>query len=238
MKISGLINEQLLIESLFARRFLPLLAGLLVPFALYSIFVVAPDERIMGAIQRIFYFHVSSAIAAYFMIAVLFLGSVGYLLTKSRELDMLAKAAASVGFLFCSIVMLTGMIWAQSAWNVWWRWEPRLVSFLVLWFMMFAYLMVRSFSGGHAREKNFAAVMGILAAVHVPIVVFSIKLLAQTQQLHPQVMEQSGLKDGRYVFAFLVSLSAVLVMSVWFLFVRLGALLVYERSVRVQAEYF
>lgn len=238
MKISGLVNEQLLIESLFARRFLPLLAGLIVPFALYSIFVVAPDERVMGAIQRIFYVHVSSAIAAYFMIAVLFVGSLGYLLTKSREWDLLAKAAASVGFLFCSIVMLTGMVWARSAWNVWWRWEPRLVSFLVLWFMMFAYLMVRSFLDGHARGRNFASVIGILAAAHAPIVVFSIKLLAQMQQLHPEVIEKGGLTDGRYVFAFLVSLSALLIVSVWFLFVRLGALLVYERAVRVEVEYF
>ena len=166
--------------------------------SLYCVFRVVPTEAVMGPIQRIFYFHVGAAIASYFVIAGVLFGSALYLSTRNVELDELADSAASVALLLATIVLFSGMIWGHSSWNTWWRWEPRLVSFLVLWLILGSYRILRWFSVGHERERVFAAVMGILSAVNVPIVIYSIRLLSDREQLHPQVVAGGGLRDLPY----------------------------------------
>ena len=208
---------------------LPCLAVLLVLVAKSFVFLIVPNERIMGAVQRIFYFHVSSAISAYAMIGVLFLASILYLRSRLLSWDLIARAAASVALLFCTVVLASGMIWAQAAWNTWWRWEPRLVSFLALWLMLFAYEVLGSFLEEDSRRGQLLAVIGILSAINIPVVVFSVKLLDHSQQLHPQVMENRGLEDARYVYALFVSGMAVLSLATWFLIVRLKNLVIRER---------
>ncbi len=217
MKIESIINQEFLTRSKTVRYVLPTLAILGVAVSLFCIFTVVPNERIMGAAQRIFYFHVASIMAAYLMIAVLFFSSVFYLGSKKDEWDTLASGAGSVALLFCSVGLASGMIWGHSAWNVWWRWEPRLVSFLVLWMILFAYAMLRGFAQGHSAKKNFAAVLGIISAVNVPIVIFSIKLLDHTQQLHPEVVAKQGLKDSSYWYTFALSNVSLLLFSLWLL---------------------
>src|SRR5690606_1916510 len=120
--------------------------------------------------------------------------------TKKHTWDLLAAGSAEIAFVLCSIVLATGMIWGHSAWNTWWRWEPRLVSFLVLWFILFSYVVFRSASSGMHERASYSAVIGILAALNVPIVIFSIKLLDHSEQLHPEVVADQGLGDARYVY--------------------------------------
>ena len=229
MKIEEFVSSKTLSQHFVGRKLLPTLSAVLVLGALYMVFTVVPSEKVMGPVQRIFYFHVSSAIATYAMIAAVFLGSVFFLVSKKWQWDLVSQAAAEVGFAFCTIVLVTGSIWGHSAWNTWWRWEPRLVSFLVLWLMFFSYVVLHLYSANSEKLSAFRSVLGVIIALQVPIVVFSIKLLDHAQQLHPQVMASQGLKDGRYTTAFSLTAVALIVCSLWFCWARLTTLVVSRR---------
>ena len=180
------------LESRWLIPVLGVLSSVLMVYSLYLVFLWVPNEKFMGPVQRIFYFHVGSAVAAYSAIALLLLGCLGYLATRHRVWDALAVAGGEVGFLFCTIVLFSGMIWGHAAWQTWFNWEPRLVSFLLLWLIFFGYNTLRVF-GHPERVATHAAVLGIVGAVTVPLMVFSIRLLPQVHQLHPVVIEKQGL---------------------------------------------
>jgi heme exporter protein C len=165
---------------------LAILSVLLV-FNNYLIFIYAPTEKVMGHVQRIFYFHVGSAFASYLAIGFLFVSSVCLLSLKDSRWDHWARAAGEISLLFCTIVLLTGMIWGKAAWGTWFNWEPRLVSFLLLWLTCAAYVILREFSLAQNVAEQ-AAVLGIVSAVMVPIMIYSIKYLPIIQQLHPVVV--------------------------------------------------
>ena len=194
-------------------------AGIALLVANYFVFMVVPNEKIMGAVQRLFYFHVGSAIACYSAITVLLLAALLYLASRSQIADCFAVASTEVSFLFCTIVILSGMIWGRSAWNTWFRFEPRLVSFVLLWLILLAILLLRLFGD---REKVAAqcAVLAILAAVNIPLVIFSVKLLPQSAQLHPQVLENRGLKDPSYWQAFAISVVALVLLQAVLILLR------------------
>ena len=178
------------------------LAFLFVAVANYFVFMVVPNERVMGPVQRIFYFHVGSAFACYCSVAVMLIGGIWYLATRSSRADAWQAAAGEVGFIFCSIVLLSGMIWANTAWNTPFDWrEPRLVSFLMLWLIFLGFNLLRRF-GDRARLGSHSAVLSIVGSITVPIVVFSVKFLSHMGQLHPQVIENNGLRDPSYKFTF------------------------------------
>ena len=229
MKIEDIVQVTFLTENRICKKIVPWGAIVLIVLSHFYIFAVVPSERVMGAVQRIFYFHVASAMASYLMVGVLLIASAYYLVTRKIEWDLLGEASAVVAFVFSSIVLASGMIWGHSAWNTWWRWEPRLVSFLVLWLILFSYVLLRSFTETHPKQRNFSAVLGVLAAVNVPVVIFSIKLLDQTQQLHPEVVAKQGLGDSRFVFGLILAIIAVAVLSLWLLIIRLTSGLLAER---------
>lgn len=134
------------------------------------VFLQAPEERVMGAVQKVFYFHVPSAFAAYASVLVLLAGSMAYLWTRNRAFDDLSRSATEIGLLFCSVVLITGPIWAKPAWGVWWTWEARLVTTLVLWLLLASCLMVRDYAQSPELGARLASVVGIVAALDVPIV--------------------------------------------------------------------
>ena len=199
--------------------------ALAILFSLELVFMVVPNERVMGAVQRIFYFHVGAAMACYAQIAILFMVSVMYLISKKILWDQIAVAAGEVAALFCTIVLFSGMIWGHSAWNTWWRWEPRLVSFLVLWLLLLSYVLTRAFLQSEEKLQNFASIVGILIAIQIPIVIFSIRLLTPQEQLHPEVVANQGLKDYRFVVALISANLSVIALG--------GLLLLY----RVRQEF-
>jgi len=169
--------------------------------ALYAVFVYVPTERQMGLVQRIFYFHVSSAICSLVAFALVFIGSIQYLRRREERWDRLAVASAELGVVFALIVLITGPLWARPVWGVFWRWEPRLTFMLITFMMYVAYLMVRAYAGGSVEQtRRFAAVLGIVAFVNVPLVHFSVNLWSADQQLHPQKVELAPeMVVGRYV---------------------------------------
>ena len=208
--------------------------------AQYFIFMVVPNEQIMGAVQRVFYFHVASAFACYAAFFAVFVASISYLTTRKKEADLFCVAAGEVGFVLCTIVLITGMIWGHSAWNTWFRWEePRLVTFLVLWLIFLSFTVLRNF-GDPAKTATHGAILGIIGAASVPLVYLSIKLLPQSARLHPEVIEHGGLKDPSYWQAFGISVVGMLCLCallVWARY-RIGRAEDRARSLVVQGDSY
>lgn len=140
---------------------------------LYMSFVYAQTEVNMGLVYRIFFFHLGAVAAGFFAIVVVMVAGIVYLRTNSRWWDRVAEGAAEIGVMFCTVALIMGCIWARPIWGVWWTWDPRLTSFLVLWFIYVAYLMLRASARDDARVARFSAVFGILGAVGVPFVIVS-----------------------------------------------------------------
>jgi heme exporter protein C len=221
----------------------PHLIGTVVALALVGlaqlfIFMIVPTEQVMGAVQRVFYFHVASALACYAAFGVVFVGSVAYLVTRIEKADILSAAAGEVGFVLCTIVLITGMIWGHSAWNTWFRWEePRLVTFLVLWLIFLSFTVLRNF-GDPTKTAVHGSILGILGALSVPLVYVSIKFLPQSARLHPEVIERGGLKDPTYWQAFgisVVALMSLCALLVWLRY-RVGVLEKHARLIQSQEE--
>jgi len=157
--------------------------------ALYAIFLYAPVEKTMGLVQKIFYIHVPAAFLAYLAFFITFIASIFYLYRKDSKWDTVAHCAVETGVIFCTIVLITGPIWAKPTWNVWWTWDPRLTTTLILWFTYVAYLMLRR-SVKENQRANLSAVFGIIGFINVPITFFSIRLW---RTIHPVVITSRGL---------------------------------------------
>jgi len=188
---------------------------------LYNIFIFVPTEASMGIIQRIFYFHVPSAFIAFLAFGVTFVYSIRFLAKRNMWHDRVAYCSAEVGVLFTTSVLVTGPIWARPVWNVWWTWDARLTSTLILWFIYIGYMMLRSYTGDEQRGARFAAVFAIVGFVDVPIVYLANRLW---RTLHPQPVMFGGSGSGlnptmRYVLIF--SLVTFLGLYVFLLLYRL-----------------
>jgi len=146
----------------------------LLGFSTYQALFVAPTEQTMGDVQRIFYYHAPTAWVAGVCFFVNFLASIAYLWKRSLNADALAAASAEVGVVFCTIVLITGPIWAKPVWGIWWTWEARLTSTLVLWLIYVSYLILRRFAVG-SQTQTLAAALAIFGFVDVPIVYMSIR---------------------------------------------------------------
>ncbi len=152
---------------------LGLLAALMIA-NLYLIFIWAPTDAILGEVQRIFYFHVPIAWVAFLSFFIVFVSSIMYLWKRSLHWDALAHSAAEIGVVFATLILITGIIWARPVWGVWWTWEPRLTTSLILWLIYVAYLMLRSYAPSRSQGATFAAVLGIVGFIDVPIVYFAV----------------------------------------------------------------
>ena len=170
--------------------------ALLVVAALWLAAVVrAPIDSMQGVIQKILYVHPPLAFAAYLGFALTAAGGALYLWRGDEVYDRLARSAAEVGVLFCTLVVVTGPIWARGTWGRWWSWDPRLTVTLLLWFVYLAYLLLRSFTEGSERSARFAAVYGIAGLAVIPLNYFAIDL-AGGRSLHPQNLEAGSLGPG------------------------------------------
>jgi heme exporter protein C len=134
-------------------------------------------------LQKLFYLHLPSAISTFLASLICFVGSIGYLAHRQSRWDDLAAAGAKVSVLFCSIVLVTGMIWGHAAWGHWWTWSPRLTFSLVLWLLYVVYLMVRSSVESSQRRAIISAVYGVIAFLDVPLVYLSVRMMPD---IHPR----------------------------------------------------
>ncbi|MAG14532.1 MAG: cytochrome C assembly protein [Dehalococcoidales bacterium] len=171
--------------------------------ALYLIFVIAPIERTMGIVQKIFYLMVPMGWLALLSFLVVFIGSILYLKKRSLRWDILSYSSAEVGVIFTTLALVTGSIWAKPAWGVWWTWEPRLTATLVLWLIYLTYFMVRSFATEESRGATFAAIVGIIGFIDIPIIVLATTLW---RGLHPGALIFQGGLDPTMLLTLIISL--------------------------------
>ncbi len=169
--------------------FFKLLTVALLVQAVLMLALYTPTEATMGPIQKIFYVHLPCAIATFLACLVCFVASVGYACHRDARWDRLAASSARVAVVFCTIVLLTGMIWGRSAWGQWWTWSPRLTFSLVLWLLYVVYLMVRASIESPQRRAVIAAVYGIVAFLDVPLVWLSTRLMPD---IHPVSVQLDG----------------------------------------------
>lgn len=160
--------------------------------------VVAPTEATMGNVQRIFYYHVPTSMLSLLFPYVNFVASLFYLYWRKRDplkaltADAVAISAAEVTVVYSSISLLTGMLWGRVAWGIWWTWDARLTSMLLLWLLYVSYLMLRRLSST-GQTNTLAAILSIFAAIDVPIVYLSIRFM-RTQ--HPSPVFGGGPDTG------------------------------------------
>jgi heme exporter protein C len=195
-------------------------AALLASF--WMIFFYAPTEATMGIVQRIFYVHVPSAWVAFMAFGIVALCSLGYLWLRDDRLDAISVAAAELGLVFTTIVLITGPLWGKLAWGAWWVWEPRLTLTLLLWFIYLGYFILRGATESAERGKRFAAVLGIVGAVDIPLIHLSVTWF---RSQHPEavVLRPEGPQAApEIVQTLLVSLLAFTLLFFALLMLRYG----------------
>jgi heme exporter protein C len=170
-----------------------LFVTVLLAVAGYAALFIAPEEKSMRAIQRIFYFHASSGWTAFNAFFITFVANIAYLLTRRPKWDWLGVSSAEVGLTFNTVVLITGPIWAHPVWGIWWTWDARLTSTLVLWLLYVSYLLLRTLMTDPERRAVFSAIFGIFAYLDVPLVYLSIRIW-RTQ--HPQPVIFGGPGSG------------------------------------------
>jgi heme exporter protein C len=175
------------------RLVLTVLIAALIFLAGYAALFVAPDEKTMHAVQRIFYFHLPSWIAMFSALCVVFYANVAYLITKKRKFDALGVAGVEVGVMCCTIGLITGPLWARPVWGIWWTWDARLTTTFILWLLYVSYLLLRGLLEDAEKKASLSAIFGIFAFLDVPLVYLSNRLW-RTQ--HPQPVIAGGNGSG------------------------------------------
>lgn len=201
-----------------------LLAGLVMGFG------VAPREATQGNVQRIMYLHVPSVWVAYVAFAVVFVASIVYLARRVEAADRLAHASAEVGVLFTGLTIATGSIWGKPTWGTWWTWDARLTSVAILFVMYIGYLLLRGMIEERERAARSAAVLGIIAALNIPLVHFSV-VWWRTLHQPPSLMKPGGsAMPGIIVAALLVNFVAFSLLYVYFVAKRARLLRLEEEA--------
>jgi heme exporter protein C len=196
------------------RLFVPLVAVTAAMFA-YAPFMIlnAPYESTMGLVQKIFYFHVPAALTLFAAAFVSGIGSAVFLFGKKPWADRLALAAAEITVVVGVIVLITGPLWARKAWGVWWQWDARLTSTLVMWLIFNAYLLLRKYGG--PGSDRLAAAVALFGMANVPFVYWSVNVW---RTLHPKTSVIPSLEPGMRgpfwfcVLAFLLLFTLVLIL--------------------------
>jgi len=185
----------------------------------YVALAVAPTEATMGDVQRIFYYHVASGWVGMFCFCINFVASLVYLWRRSPASDAIAAASAEVGVVFCAVLLILGMLWARPVWGIWWTWDARLTTTLVLWLIYVSYLVLRRFSAG-GQTQVLAAAFAVFGFADVPIVYMSIRWF-RTQHPAPVIGggENSGMAPG-IAHVFLTTLTLFTVLGILFIWLR------------------
>ena len=163
--------------------------GIMFVVSLYTIFHYAPTEAALGFAQKIFYFHLPSAILGYLGFGICFVASVVYLIRPSDRADAVARAGASTGVLFCAMVLISGPLWARKSWGTFWTGEPRLVLTLALFMIFLSYVLVRSYAPDGPLVRKISAVLAIFGFADIPLVRTAVERWGGN---HPQVVTGSG----------------------------------------------
>ena len=152
------------------RTALFIISAFLMLVTIYMIFIWVPTEKNLGVSQRIFYFHVPLAWIGMVSIIVVGVASIAHLASGDNKWDALAYSSAELGVIFATLILVTGAIWAKPVWGVWWSWDPKLTTTLILWFIYIGYLMVRAYSPSGSQGRRYASVVALLGAIDAPLI--------------------------------------------------------------------
>ncbi|CAM2068764.1 Heme exporter protein C [Sulfidibacter corallicola] len=179
---------------------------------------IAPPDRMQGDVQRIFYFHLGSIWPGFLAFFYVMYGSARYLAGRDLHWDRKSLASGEIGLVFCTIVLTTGPIWAKPTWGVWWSWDARLTSTVVLWLIFLGYINLRHYIDDESKRPRISAILGIVGACVVPFVYMSTRLF-ETQHPKPVIMgdEDSGIKDPNMTIALVLAMAAftLLYICLW-----------------------
>jgi len=147
-------------------------------------FLVIPSKTGSTAMQHnpVFYLHIPVAWVALAGFLVVFIAGIAYLRTRRLFWDIVGSTAAELGLIFTTLFLLTGSIWGKAEWGVWWTWEARLTSSLVLWVIYAGYFLLRAYITSPEQKARYSAVFGIIGFVDVPIVILT---LFVSRRVHP-----------------------------------------------------
>ncbi|MBM4415641.1 MAG: cytochrome C assembly protein [Chloroflexi bacterium] len=216
---------------------LPPLTGVAMLALIVGAVIVAPREAVEGEVQRLFYIHVPAAIAMYIAYGITFVASLVVLWRRDLRADAVARAATSVGVLFTALVLATGAIWGQPIWGVWWAWDARLTSTLVLLLLFGGYLLARSLADEHDEQAaRFAAIFAVVAFLDIPIINMSVRWW---RTLHPQpiVLRMPGdqaLPDAMLA-VLAVGVVAVVLLALWLVALRADTEQLAQRAAALRA---
>lgn len=168
---------------------LTIFTGLMLLGATYMAFIYSPTEITMGAVYRIFYFHVGAAWAGALAFAVTVYAGIRYLVKAEQKWDTLGYSSVEVGLALITITLTSGPVWAQFAWGKPWTWDPKLTASAVMWLCYAAYLMLRQGTEDPQRRARFGAIYGIIAFASVILVFFGVRFFQAT--IHPVIIGPS-----------------------------------------------
>jgi heme exporter protein C len=192
----------------------------------------SPADRDMGHLQKIMYVHVPSAWLAFTAFGVVLVASLLYIWKRDLRFDLFAASAAEIGTLFTALTIAQGSIWGRPTWGVWWTWDPRLTTTAILLLIFIGYVALRSFTDDEDRRARWSAAVGILGAINVPIVYYSVKWWRTIHQVQSSTESMSKV----YLMGLFLNLGSFTVLLVWFLFYRYhGARLQRRAEQRLEA---
>ena len=211
-------------------RWLGALAVVGVIGGLLMAFGVAPREITQGNVQRIMYVHVPAVWVAYLSFIVVLSASIAYLWTRTPGSDRIAHAAAEVGVVFLGVNIVTGAIWGKPTWGTWWTWDARLTSVSVVFVIFVGYLLVRQMTDDPERGARFAAVVGIVGALNIPLVHFSVYWWRTLHQPPSLLKPGSSTMPPVILAALLVNFAALALLGAYFIARRTRVLAAEEEA--------
>ena len=205
------------------------LTGIIILSDVALITLFAPTEIIMGDVQKILYIHVPNAWVGFLFFFFVFIASVMYLITKDIRWDYFGQSAGEIGVVTTTIMVISGAIWAKPVWGVWWTWDPKLTTSLIMWLMYIGYLMLRAYSSNQRQGATYASVLGVISFINVPIVYMA---SVWWRTVHPEMII-GPLKESDAGLT--VSMGFILIYST-FAFTVLGIFLLVRRFQIQQLE--
>ncbi|MFL2761605.1 MAG: cytochrome c biogenesis protein [Dehalococcoidia bacterium] len=217
------------------RSTLMIVAAILMLITLALIFLWVPTEKNLGVSQRIFYYHVPIAWIGMLSIIIVAISSVVYLIRDEQSWDAVALAAAEIGVILMTGVIITGAIWGKLTWGVWWTWDPKLTTTLILWFIFVAYLLMRARASSSIQGARIAAFIALIGAIDAPVIYMSTIWWRTT---HPGLnigpLAEQGSLDFRMGVTILFS---VLTFSVFFTYILIERFKLRKSELIVEGLY-
>ena len=207
--------------SYIARDGLLVVGAALMALSLYLVFMWVPPAAGISA-SRAFYFHVPLAWLGMISIVVVAIASGVHLVTRKEKWDSFAYATAELGVVFITLLLVTGIVWNKANWGVWWTWEPRLTTTLILWFIFVGYLMLRAYGPKGSQGARYGAVVALIGAIDTPIIYMA---TVWWRTVHPTInvgplSSEDAFVDSRMELTLMVSLLALTVLYIYILIER------------------